>query len=157
MGCSLPIFRNPLPSVLFCALLWGSAFPVIKRVYGTWEDLGVERSLAMIFLFAGVRFSIAGAGLLLFGKGLRNEIRRTRWALILGFAIAQTFVQYVFFYQAIAVSSGSLAALMVATGSFWWMLLSPILPLATPPLASRSLSSAFSSTTTRSAHRRRMR
>lgn len=121
--------------MLFCALLWGSAFPVIKHVYGYWAEHGIERSLSMIFLFAGVRFTIAGGGLLLFGKGLREEFRATSWKALLGFALAQTFVQYLFFYQAIAISSASLAALLVATGSFWWMLLSPILrrsPWPTP-------------------------
>ncbi|MGI9239787.1 MAG: DMT family transporter [Verrucomicrobiales bacterium] len=119
--------RNPLLPVLFCALLWGSAFPVIKDVYAYWEGLGLERSLSMILLFAGVRFSLAGGGLLLFGNGLRRELEETPWKPLLGFALAQTFVQYVFFYQAVAVSSASLAALLVATGSFWWMLLAPIL------------------------------
>ena len=131
----MSVFRNPLLPVLFCALLWGSAFPVIKHVYGYWAEHGIERSLSMIFLFAGVRFTIAGGGLLLFGKGLRQEFRATSWRALLGFALAQTFIQYLFFYQAIAISSASLAALLVATGSFWWMLLSPILrrsPWPTP-------------------------
>ena len=127
MGSGLSAFRNPLPAALFCALLWGSAFPAIKHVYGYWTEHGLERSLPMIFLFAGVRFSIAGSGLLCFGKGLRQELRETSWGNLLAFAMAQTFVQYVFFYQSVAVSSASLAALLVATGSFWWMLLSPIL------------------------------
>ena len=127
MGSGLSALRNPLLPVLFCALLWGSAFPVIKDVYAYWEGLGLERSLSMILLFAGVRFSLAGGGLLLFGNGLRRELKETSWRPLLGFALAQTFVQYVFFYQAVAVSSASLAALLVATGSFWWMLLSPLL------------------------------
>ena len=39
--------RHPLPPVLLCALLWGSAFPVIKHVYGYWAEIGLERSLPM--------------------------------------------------------------------------------------------------------------
>lgn len=113
--------------MLVCALLWGSAFPVIKQIYSHWAEIGLQRTLPMIFLLAGVRFSIAGGGLLMLGKGLRDELRRTPVRYLIGFALTQTFVQYVFFYQAIAISSGSLAALLVATGSFWWMLLSPLL------------------------------
>ena len=33
---SVPLFRRPLPPALICALLWGSAFPAIKHVYGFW-------------------------------------------------------------------------------------------------------------------------
>ncbi|MFT4549356.1 MAG: drug/metabolite transporter (DMT)-like permease [Verrucomicrobiales bacterium] len=113
--------------MIFCALLWGSAFPVIKHVYGHWAKIGIEPTVAMILLFAGVRFSIAGGGLLFCGKSLRAELRQTSWGLLLGFALTQTFIQYVFFYQAVAISSASLTALLVATGSFWWMLLSPLL------------------------------
>lgn len=125
--------------MLVCALLWGSAFPVIKQIYGYWAEIGLVRSLPMIFLLAGVRFSIAGGGLLIFGKGLRSELRRTPTRYLIGFALTQTFVQYVFFYQAIAISSGSLAALLVATGSFWWMLLSPLLQKSPWPTSAQWL------------------
>ncbi|MGJ8697685.1 MAG: DMT family transporter [Verrucomicrobiaceae bacterium] len=121
------LFRHPFPPALICALLWGSAFPVIKNVYAHWESQSLERSLPLIFLFAGIRFSISGLGLLLFGKNTAAELRRTPWKLLVSFALTQTFVQYVFFYQAVAASSASLAALLVATGSFWWMLLSPLI------------------------------
>jgi drug/metabolite transporter (DMT)-like permease len=121
------LFRHPFPPALLCALLWGSAFPAIKHVYAHWSSQGLERTLPMILLFAGVRFSISGFGLLLFGKNTTAEIRRTSWKLLLGFALSQTFIQYIFFYQSVAASSASLAALLVATGSFWWMLLSPLI------------------------------
>ena len=127
MGFSLSAQKNPLPLVLLCALLWGSAFPVIKQVYAYWEGIGLQRTLPMVLLFAGIRFSIAGSGLLLLGEGLRRELRATPWRPLAVFALAQTFLQYLFFYEAIAVSSASLAALLVATGSFWWMLLAPIM------------------------------
>lgn len=121
------LFRTPLVPVLICALLWGSAFPAIKSVYEHWDGQGVTRSLPLVFLFAGVRFSVAGAGLLLLGRNLRDELRATSARLVAAFALTQTFVQYLFFYQAVAVSSASLAALLVATGSFWWMILAPVI------------------------------
>jgi len=121
------LFRHPLAPALLCALLWGSAFPVIKFVYAHWENLGITRTLPLIFLFAGIRFIIAGTGLLVIGKNLRNELCQSNRRLILLFALTQTFVQYVFFYQSVAVSSGSLTALLVATGSFWWMLFAPLI------------------------------
>ncbi len=119
-------FRHPLPPVLICALLWGSAFPVIKTVYHQWDAQGLTRTLPLILLFAGIRFSIAGTGLLLVGKNLRQELKAASWKGLLLLALTQTFIQYLFFYQAVAISSASLAALLVATGSFWWMLLAPL-------------------------------
>lgn len=119
--------KSPLLPVLLCSLLWGSAFPAIKSVYQHWDAYGLERSLPVIFLFAGVRFVIAGSGLLVLGKNLRTEIRATPWKLLAAFALTQTFIQYVFFYQSVSVSSASLTSLLVATGSFWWMLLAPLL------------------------------
>ena len=123
----MPLFRRPLLPALICALLWGSAFPAIKHVYEFWESEGLTRNLPLIFLFAGVRFTIAGGGLLFFGKNLRQELRATPWKFLAALALTQTFFQYVFFYQSVAVSSASLTALLVATGSFWWMILAPLI------------------------------
>jgi len=123
----VPFFRHPLLPALLCALLWGSAFPSIKTVYRHWEAAGLERTLSLVFLFAGIRFCLAGLGLLFFGKNLRQEMKVTPWKFLVGLALTQTFIQYVFFYQAIAVSSASLTALLVVTGSFWWVILAPIL------------------------------
>jgi drug/metabolite transporter (DMT)-like permease len=119
--------KSPLLPVLICSLLWGSAFPAIKSVYQHWDANGLARSLPVIFLFAGVRFTLAGGGLLVVSKNLKAEIQATSWPLIAGLALTQTFIQYVFFYQSVSVSSATLTALLVATGSFWWMLLAPLL------------------------------
>ncbi|MEN8773192.1 MAG: DMT family transporter [Akkermansiaceae bacterium] len=120
-------FKSPLLPAFVCALLWGTAFPAIKIVYQHWDDQGLQRSLPIIFLFAGVRFCLSGTGLLILGGNLKRELRSSSWKLITGLALAQTFIQYVFFYQAVSVSSASLAALLVATGSFWWMILAPLI------------------------------
>lgn len=48
-----------------------------------------------------------------------------RWLFLL--ALTQTFLQYVFFYSGLAVSSGVLGAILVGTGSLWWILLAPVL------------------------------
>lgn len=111
---------------LLCALLWGSAFPVIKLVYAHWEEAGVEVGLSEIWLFAGVRFTMAGFGLLPTARRPFQELRATPASLMIGFTLSQTFFQYVFFYLAVSVAGGALAAMLVATGSFWWMLLAPI-------------------------------
>lgn len=116
-----------LPGALLCALLWGSAFPCIKTVYGIWEREGIEPVLADYWWFAGVRFTLAGSLLLLIARRPLAEFRATPKRRLAGFTLTQTFGQYLVFYLAIAVSSGSLAGLLTSTGSFWWMLLAPLL------------------------------
>ena len=118
--------------VLLCAMLWGSAFPVIKLVYAHWKEAGIAVGLSEIWLFAGVRFTIAGLGLLPTARQPLRELRATPPGLLIGFTLSQTFFQYVFFYLAVAVAGGALAAMLVATGSFWWMLLAPLFAKSVP-------------------------
>lgn len=114
-----------LPPVLLCAALWGSAFPGIKTIYRHWAEAGVKPDLFDYWCLAGVRFSLAGAGLLLVSRGALTEIRRTPPRRLIAFAVTQTFGQYLLFYYGIAVASGTLAGLLTAAGSFWWMILGP--------------------------------
>jgi drug/metabolite transporter (DMT)-like permease len=115
-----------LPPVLLCALLWGSAFPGIKAVYAIWADHGIRASAGDCWWFAGVRFTIAGLMLLAVAKRPWAEFRATPKRRLLGFAATQTFGQYLLFYLAISVASGSLAGLLSSLGSFWWMILGPL-------------------------------
>lgn len=116
-----------VPPVLVCALLWGSAFPCIKMVYLDWDRRGIEVGLTDLWWFAGIRFTLAGFVLLLLSKQPFADIRATARTPLLLFAVTQTLGQYVFFYIGIALASASLASLLVATGSFWWMLLAPLM------------------------------
>ncbi|MDP0490338.1 MAG: DMT family transporter [Verrucomicrobiota bacterium JB023] len=120
-----------LPPVLLCAALWGSAFPCIKLVYQDWEARGIETGLAHYWWFAGIRFVLAGLVLLLISKQPLRDLRATPAKLIIAFSLTQTTLQYLFFYIGISLASGSLSSLMVSTGSYWWIILSPIL-LKTP-------------------------
>ncbi|BCX49526.1 drug/metabolite transporter (DMT) superfamily protein [Haloferula helveola] len=122
-----------LPPVLLCAGLWGSAFPAIKTVYGLWEEAGIDAGPIEFWWFAGVRFVLAGTLLLIVAKRPVREFRATPKLRLLGFSLTQTFGQYLFFYLAIAVASGSLTGLLTATGSFWWMVLAPLMAGAPRP------------------------
>jgi len=118
-------------AVLMIALLWGSAFPAIKAIYAEWSVMGVEPDMPNRLVLAGVRFMLGGAVLLLLAKHPLKEWKETsKWSLF-GFACAQTYVQYVLFYTALAVSSAVLGGLLVGSGSIWWLLLAPLL-LKTP-------------------------
>lgn len=116
-----------MPPVLLCATLWGSAFPSIKTIYRVWAEHGTEVGLPEYWWLAGVRFTLAGLALLLVAKNPWAEIKRTDKRLLLGFAFTQTFGQYLLFYYALSVSSGALAGLLSSLGSFWWMILAPLL------------------------------
>lgn len=115
-----------LPALL-CAFLWGSALPAIKLVYIHWESAGLEIAIWDRWLFAGVRFVIAGAALLLISRDPWTEWRATPKRYLLVLSLSQTLVQYIFLYIALSLSSGSLVALMASTGSIWWMLLAPMM------------------------------
>jgi drug/metabolite transporter (DMT)-like permease len=119
--------------VLFCSILWGSAFPAIKYVYGIWE----MESISTRFLFAGIRFIIAGLLVLIFIRrpGPWQRISGADWRLLAVFALFQTVGQYLFFYSALSISSGILGSLLVSAGSFWWILLAPLFLKSPPPTA----------------------
>jgi len=84
--------------------------------------------------FAGTRFLLAGLLILPFCrrnivKGINAAPKLKLFIIIL----CQTFLQYFFFYYGLGISSGTLGALLVGTGSFWWLLLAPILTSAPTP------------------------
>ncbi|MDQ8184038.1 DMT family transporter [Pelagicoccus sp. SDUM812002] len=124
---------KPLPfsfylQVLVCAALWGSAFPVIKLSYDALAIDGFGERMT----FAGIRFMIAGLMIVPFCRSsVLSTLKSAPVGLLAWVILGQTVLQYVFFYYALSVSSGTLGALLVGGGSFWWMLLAPIL-LKTP-------------------------
>lgn len=122
-----------LPPVLLCACLWGSAFPAIKTVYRIWDEMGVKAGLADRWCFAGIRFLLAGGVLLLVARNPWREMCATPKLGLIRFALFQTTGQYLFFYWGMALASGSLAGLLVSSGSFWWMLFAPLLAGVTWP------------------------
>ena len=108
-----------------CSVLWGSAFPAIKYVYALWGEQGVDISLWTRWWFAGVRFVLAGGALLLLSRNVMAQYRATSKRYLIAMMLCQTVSQYIFFYWALIYGSGSLCALLTATGSFWWILLAP--------------------------------
>jgi len=124
----MPKTSRLLPfAVLLCGILWGSAFPGIKAIYEEWARLGIEPTFSNRLLLAGMRFSIGGAALLLMAKHPWKEWKQTPKVPLFLFACTQTFIQYILFYTALAISSAIMGGLLVATGSFWWLILAPIL------------------------------
>jgi len=109
---------------LFCAVLWGSAFPVLKVSYA---ELGMapDDRYAIIVL-AGIRFFIAS--LLIFALivvGIRQspkvKIAMLPQLFLLG--LLQISLMYFFFYNGLAHTSGMKGAILSSAGIFFVVVL----------------------------------
>jgi len=109
---------------LLCCLLWGSSYPAIKTGYA-W--FGISRNdIPAQLVFAGWRF--LGAGLILLAWAVAT--RKVIWGLgpgagrqLVVLGLAQTTLQYVFFYVGLAHTTGVKGSIMNATGTFFSVLL----------------------------------
>ncbi|GGY35731.1 DMT family transporter [Pseudoduganella albidiflava] len=122
-----PFFARPRTVFMLatlCCLLWGSSYPSIKTGY---ELLGIARhDVPSKLIFAGYRFLIAGLCLVLLAIALRKPAfqlsgRQLRQLGVLG--LAQTGLQYVFFYIGLAYTTGVRASILNATTTFFSVLL----------------------------------
>ncbi|MCT4660726.1 MAG: DMT family transporter [Tissierellales bacterium] len=109
---------------VFCTLLWGSAFPVLKTSY-IWMNLGSENIFGKIY-FAGLRFFMASILLILFVKMIQKQSlsisgKHKKNIMILG--IVQTTLQYFFFYIGIANTTGVKSAILASSGTFFVIIL----------------------------------
>ncbi len=122
-----PFFANRKVVFLLaclCCLLWGSAFPAIKQGYALFAIAANDVASKMVF--AGYRFVIAGALLLLMAKVTHRSIQildgvKLRQLVTLG--LTQTSLQYVFFYVGLAYTTGVKGSIMNGTGTFFSVLL----------------------------------
>src|SRR5690625_1980161 len=109
---------------VFCSILWGSAFPVLKVSY---EELQMvaDDTIAKV-VFAGARFLLAGLiliiGMLIFNRKALRVTKRQIPVLII-FGLIQTAVQYYLFYNGLARTSGMQGAILVSSGTFFTVLL----------------------------------
>lgn len=132
-GTALPtsVFSRPRYLILLatlCCLLWGSAYPAIKGGYAL---LGIARSdTAAQLVFAGWRFLLAGALLLVMAQLTGRRVwalAPLQWAQLGLLGLAQTALQYVFFYVGLANTTGVKGSILNATGTFFSVLLAHFL------------------------------
>ena len=116
------IFTKPIMVVLlavFACLLWGSAFPCVKIGY---QYLGIySQDITTQILFAGIRFFIAGILIVIIGSITEKRfIYPSLKALpkVGALAVIQTIVQYVFFYIALANTSGVNGSIINGSNNF---------------------------------------
>src|SRR5699024_6268652 len=109
---------------VFCSILWGSAFPVLKVGYAELQ-MDPNDTVAKI-VFAGMRFMLAGL-VLLVGIFLVNRkallVTRRQVPVLIIFGVVQTALQYFFFYNGLAKTSGMQGAILVSSGTFFTVLL----------------------------------
>ncbi|MFC0252121.1 DMT family transporter [Massilia consociata] len=111
-----------------CCLLWGSSYPAIKSGYVL---LGIgQEDVPSKLVFAGYRFVLAGLGVAVAAKLLGKQVAlvradQLRQVTLLG--LAQTSLQYVFFYIGLAYTTGVRASILNATTTFFSVLLAHFL------------------------------
>ncbi len=105
-------------------LLWGSAYPAIKTGYAMFSIAADNIPAKMVF--AGYRFVLAGLLLLVFAASTQRPLRLRGWTQvrqIITLGLAQTTLQYIFFYIGLAYTTGVKGSIMNATGTFFSVLL----------------------------------
>lgn len=116
------------PAVFFwalvCALLWGSAFPMVKTGFAM---LDIQHSTGGKLYFAAYRFFLAGlmifAGVMVSGKSIVLSHKRDYGAMVLT-GMLQTTLQYTFFYIGLSNTTGVKASIIIGSGSFFLALFS---------------------------------
>jgi len=123
-------FTNPIGvfiAAIVATFLWGSAFPFIKLSY---VELGIQpQEVGGQILFAGYRFFLSGAMLLLFFKALGKDMqfKKGTGKQLVQIGLFQTFLQYICFYIGMSYSSGIEGAIISGTSSFFQILLAHFL------------------------------
>ena len=107
-----------------CCLLWGSAYPAIKNGYLLFHIAAGDIPSKLVF--AGYRFFFAGLVLLAIAAACKKPLAgfdRRMLGQITLLGLAQTTLQYVFFYIGLAYATGVKSSIMNATGTFFSVLL----------------------------------
>lgn len=104
---------------LISCFLWGSAVPSIKKGY---EFFSISESdVRTIILFAGLRFFLAGVLVILFQTIAERKFTappKKAFPAIFKLSLAQTIVQYVFYYVGLMHTSGVACTILSGSGGF---------------------------------------
>lgn len=112
---------------LICSVLWALAYPLIKLGY---RELNIApNDLGSKVLFAGVRFLLAGALVLLITGAVNHtekKISKSAWGWLLLFAIVNTSLHYLFSYIGLGYIPSARGTIIDSMGSFLLIILSCI-------------------------------
>lgn len=112
---------------LVATILWGSAYPCIKLGY-EWFGMAAE-DIPAKFLFAGIRFALAGLLTLAFGtvSGKKFPVpKKENIPGILALSLVLTMLHYIFFYIGLANTTGVKGAIVYGTSTFFAVLLAAV-------------------------------
>ncbi len=112
-------------TAVFCTLLWGTAYPLIKLSYA---DMNIATTPDKL-LFAGLRFFIAG--LMVFAVCFvtrKNvfDIEKSRAPKILLYSLLLTVFHYTFNYIGVSNASATKTSVLSAFSAFLGVLLAPV-------------------------------
>lgn len=109
---------------VFCSILWGSAFPVLKVTYQELALFPGDYSARIIL--AAMRFMLAGLALLIgvrLATGKTIRVERRFWPGVILLGILQIALQYFFFYNGLAKTTGMKGAILQSSSTFFVVLL----------------------------------
>ncbi len=119
----LAFLHHPLGRIFVATLatfLWGSAFPAVKVGYGI---IGIQKQNTFLQLeFAGYRFVLAALLLILLSAVVNRgafTLNKRHILAVVKVGSAQTFLQYIFFYVGIGLSSGIDGAIIASSITFF--------------------------------------
>lgn len=109
---------------IICCILWGSAFPCVKIGYNLFS---VDTThVPSIILFAGLRFTLAGLLVIIFGCVQKKKFllpKACNWWRVLLVCLFQAVAQYIFFYIGLANVSGVKGSVLNGLGVFFTILI----------------------------------
>lgn len=109
-------------TALLVTFLWGSVAPVIKLGY---QSLGIQsHQIGHQLLFAGHITLLAAFILFVFLLTNKEELRMpaTQFWPVIKVALFQIFLNYLFFFIGVSLSTGMIGAIMAGTTSFFQLL-----------------------------------
>ena len=109
---------------IFCNILWGTAFPVLKIVYA---EMGiVSNDLGGTITFISLRFLLAGILVFIFGlftKAPLFKLTKSQFMLIVILGLFNTTLQYFFFNIGVNNTPGIKASILGQVGIFFSVVL----------------------------------
>lgn len=114
-------------AAVFCAALWGTAFPFIKLGYSVLEI--AESDIGSKLLFAGIRFF--AAGVMVYSYLCISQKRlvlphKSSFGGVIALGLTQTALQYIFTYVGIGFTSGTNTSIITSCSSFFTVLFAPL-------------------------------
>ena len=103
---------------ILCNCLWGSAIPAIKVGY---RYFAITDSVSTKFLFAGIRFLLAGLMVLVIYCIMHKKLpilHRDEIMPVCALALVQTTIQYIFFYIGVANCASANGSIVNACTTF---------------------------------------